>query len=162
MKKNRKNLGFTLVEIIVVLLLISIIAATVFSRSINTDRLNFVAQVDKIRNQIRYPQSMAMKLGESWGFSSDANDYWIFSGTNENNVSEQKLLPGEKTVKIALNDLGVTMDAFTVYFDKYGRPYWNGWNDPTDLIGVEEEINLTDSGSFSQSIKIVGETGLVE
>jgi prepilin-type N-terminal cleavage/methylation domain-containing protein len=156
---NRKDLGFTLVEIIVVLLLISIIAATVFGRATNTDRLNFSAQVDKIRNHVRYPQSMAMKLSEFWGFSCDASDYWIFSGTNMNNVAAQKILPGERTIRVALNDLGVTMEAFTVYFDRYGRPFWN---DPTVPIGIEEEVNLTDSGSFSQLIKIIGETGLVE
>jgi prepilin-type N-terminal cleavage/methylation domain-containing protein len=159
MTMNRKDLGFTLMEIVVVLLLVSIIAATIFGRTTNTDRLNFVAQVDKIRNHIRYPQSMAMKLSEFWGFCCDASDYWIFSGTNVNNVATQKRLPGERTVRVALNDLGVTMEPFTVYFDKYGRPLWN---DPTVPIGVEEEVDVTDSGSFTQSIKIIGETGLVE
>jgi MSHA pilin protein MshC len=159
MEMNRKDPGFTLVEIIVVLLLISIIAATVFSRATNTDRLNFVSQVEIIKNQIRYPQSIAMKRGEFWGFSSDASEYWIFSGTNKDNVAAQERLPGERTDKLSLNDLGVTMEAFTVYFDKYGRPFWN---DPTDPITDQREINLTDSGSWSQSIKIIGETGLVE
>lgn len=159
MAMNRKDLGFTLMEIIVVLLLISIIAATVFGRTSNTDRLNFVSQVEKIKNQIRYPQAVAMKRAEFWGFNCDASEYWIFSGTNENNVAAQERLPGERTEKLSLNDLGVTMEAFTVYFDKYGRPFWNN---PTNPIAVEQEIDLTDSGSWSQTIKIIGETGLVE
>jgi hypothetical protein len=74
-------------------------------------------------------------------------------------VTAQKILPGERTVKVALNDLGVTMEAFTLYYDRYGRPFWTNWTNP---IAVEEEVNVTDSGSFSKSIKIIGETGLVE
>ena len=80
-KIPRYNRGFTIVEIIVVLLLISIIAAATFSRSITTDQMNFVSQYDKIQNQVRYPQSIAMKRSEYWGFSCDTNNYWIFTGT---------------------------------------------------------------------------------
>ena len=63
---NGNNRGFTLVEVTVVVVLIGIIAAVVFARSISTDQLNVVGQVDKIRNHIRYAQSMAMKRNEVW------------------------------------------------------------------------------------------------
>ena len=47
-KMTRNNRGFTLVEITVVVVLIGIIAAVVFARSISTDQINVVGQVDKI------------------------------------------------------------------------------------------------------------------
>ena len=56
--------GFTIIEIVVVLLLISIVAAAVFQRSISTDQMNFRSQFDKIQNQVRYPQSIAIKQSE--------------------------------------------------------------------------------------------------
>ena len=155
---NTDNRGFTIIEIVVVLVLISIIAATVFQRSISTDQMNFRSQFDKIQNQMRYPQSIAMKHSEWWGFACDGNDYWIFTGTNEDTVSEHRLLPGQENVKIALTDLGVTMTPFTVIFDGYGIPYWGDWN---TKMSTEETINLTGSGASPGSVTIIPETGLI-
>ncbi len=162
-KMTRNNRGFTIVEIIVVLVLISIIAAAAFSRSISTDQMNFRSQFDKIQNQARYPQSMAMKRSEWWGFSCDTNDYWIFTGTNETIGANQRILPGQQQTLISLNDLGVTMmdkdgNAFTVIFDRYGRPYWPDWTTP---LVADLKVDLTDSGTESRSFTIVPETGLI-
>ena len=163
-KMTRNNRGFTIVEIIVVLVLISIIAAATFSRSISTDQMNFVSQYDKIQNQVRYPQSMAMKRGGWWGFSCDTNDYWIFTGTNETIVVNRRLLPGQQQTLISLNDLGVTMDGFTVIFDKYGIPYSPGPPDWPTLMSADLDIKLTElgSGPAERWIKILPETGLVK
>ena len=84
---TRNNRGFTIIEIVVVLVLISIIAAAVFRRSISTDQMNFRSQFDKIQNQARYPQSMAVKRSQWWGMSCDTSDYWIFTGTDETNAA---------------------------------------------------------------------------
>ena len=93
--------GFTLVEITVVVVLSGIIAAVVFARSISTDQMNIVGQVDKIRNHIRYAQSMAMKRNEPWGISCNASQYWL-SDITLNAVK----LPGTTTDQISLADLG--------------------------------------------------------
>ena len=157
---NTNNRGFTLIEIVVVLVLISIVAATVFQRSLTTDQMNFRSQFDKIQNQVRYPQSIAMKRSEWWGIANDTNHYWIFTGTNKDDVSKQQRLPGQLDVKISLSELGVTMNpAFTVIFDSYGMPYWGDWN---TKMSVAQTVNLTDSGSYSKSFTITPETGLVK
>ena len=159
---NTDNRGFTIIEIVVVLILISIIAATVFQRSISTEQLNFRIQFDKIQNQMRYPQSIAMKRSEWWGFSCDTNDYWIFTGTNETIVANRRQLPGQRDTLISLNDLGVTMDTggnpFTVIFDPYGIPYYPDYTTP---LAADLVVDLTDSGSESRSFTIVPETGLI-
>ena len=157
----KNNHGFTLIEIVVVLVLISIIAAAVFQRSISTDQMNFRSQFDKIQNQVRYPQSIAMKQSEWWGFTCDTNDYWIFTGTNKDDVTNQRLLPGQRDVKISLADLGVsiTSGAFTVIFDSYGIPYSPDWN---TKISAPLPVNLADSGANSRSFTILPETGLVK
>ena len=163
-KMTRNNRGFTIIEIIVVLLLISIIAAAAFSRSISTDQMNFRSQFDKIQNQMRYPQSMAMKRSEWWGFSCDTNDYWIFTGTNETIGANQRILPGQQQTLISLNDLGVTMDKggnpFTVIFDSFGIPYSPDWN---TKMNSKLTVNLSDSGTGTQtgSFEILPETGLI-
>jgi len=64
----RRPSGFTIVEIVVVLLLMSILAATVIGRSITSSDLDLNSATDKIRNQIRYAQSQAMKRTDAvWG-----------------------------------------------------------------------------------------------
>ena len=158
--RDRSCQGFTLVEMIVVLLLISIIAAAVFSRSISTDRINFVGQLDKIRNRIRYAQSMAMKRSETWGFKCDGlapSTCWMFTGTHADTVSNRRPFPDEKSNQVSLAPSGITIDV-TVYFDPYGKPY-----SPDSTTAVANELDCTVSGPNGQTrpLVIVGETGLV-
>ena len=157
MTMTRDNRGFTILEIVVVMVLISIIAAATFTRSITTDQINFVGQVDKIRQQIRYAQSLAMKSDEIWGIRSDGTEYWLF----ENNTSNEVQLPGGKTAKISLSDLGITMNNFTVYFNKkFGVP----WKSIIFDSQVEPDnplfITIT-AGTESVTFSVTPETGLL-
>ena len=156
----RNNRGFTLVEIIVTLLLISIVATVVFQRSITTDQMNFASQFDKIQNQARYPQSMAMKRSEWWGISCDTNNYWIFTGTNQSTVANHRQLPGQQSTLISLSGVGINMSGFTIFFDEYGRPYNAVWTTPLAAPGLT--VNLDDGGAGSRSFTIEPETGLVK
>jgi prepilin-type N-terminal cleavage/methylation domain-containing protein len=152
----RNNRGFTLIEIIAVLVLMSIIAAGVLVRGMNTDQIDLIAQTAKIRNQIRYAQAPAMKRSEVWGIKCFANQYWLFEGNNANS----KPLPGEKIDIISLTDLGVGMNAFTVYFDELGVP-WKFY----DFVKVTtgNPLNITISGaSDSVTLSITPETGLIQ
>ena len=154
---TRDNRGFTILEIVVVMVLISIIAAATFTRSITTDQINFVGQVDKIRQHIRYAQSLAMKSNEIWGIESNATQYWLF----KNNTSNEVQLPGVQTAKISLSDLGITMNNFTVFFNKkFGVPYksiiFNSKVEP----GFPLFITIT-AGTESVTFSVTPETGLL-
>jgi prepilin-type N-terminal cleavage/methylation domain-containing protein len=96
--------GFTLIEITAVLVLMAIISAYVIGRSINTEQIDLAGQTDKIRNQIRYVQSTAMKRSDAiWGITCDTNQYWMF----QTNILTPVLLPGEQNTQINLSDLGL-------------------------------------------------------
>jgi prepilin-type N-terminal cleavage/methylation domain-containing protein len=155
---TRNNRGFTLVEITVVVVLIGIIAAVVFARSISTDQINVVGQVDKIRNHIRHAQSMAMKRNEVWVLSCDEAQYWLSDIT----LTAVKL-PGATTDRISLADLGVSMNAFEVYFDPLGIPYHlyvdNDNNNPI-TPGNPRTITIS-AGSESQTLNVTPETGFI-
>ena len=153
--------GFSLIEIVVVMVLISIIAATVFTRSITTDQMNVSAQTEKIKSHIRYAQSLAMKRSEIWGIKCASNEYWLFSGVDPDNGPNQVMLPGEKAVKLSLNDLNLTMDAFTIFFDRYGKPY-NAYTDESNNNPLSSELTITVSGSQSRNVTITPETGLIK
>jgi len=157
---NRNNRGFTLVEITVVVVLIGIIAAVVFARSISTDQINVVGQVDKIRNHIRYAQSMAMKRNEVWVISCDAAQYWLSDIT----LTAVKL-PGATTDRISLADLGVSMNAFAVYFDPLGKPYHlyvdvDDDNNNPITPGNPRTITIS-AGSESRTLTVTPETGFI-
>jgi prepilin-type N-terminal cleavage/methylation domain-containing protein len=159
---NRKNSGFTLIEMVVVLVLISIISATVFSRSITTDRINFVGQVDKIRNHIRYAQSLAMKSldmnsDKRWGIKCASNRYWLFTYENLGDQNTPVILPGQKSDRINLSDMGVTMAAFTLFFDGLGKPYIASFN---SALGSFLDIAIA-AGSESRTLRVYPETGLI-
>jgi len=148
---------------VVVLVLISIIAATVFSRSITTDRINFVGQVDKIRNHIRYAQSLAMKSldmnsDERWGIKCASNRYWLFTYENLGDENTPVILPGQRSDRINLSDLGVTMNAFTLFFDGLGKPYITSYDSE-----LPSPLNIAISaGSESSTLNVSPETGLIK
>ena len=158
----RNNHGFTLIEMIVVLVLMSIIAAGVLARSMNTDQIDLMAQVAKIRNHIRYAQAMALKRSDkNWGIKCDGSSaYWFFEGTNPDDSPSQLPLPGEISSQILLADINVTMNGFELYFDKYGRPY-TAYTDETSNTPVStgNPLSITISGV---TLSVTPETGLIQ
>ena len=159
----RRPAGFTIIEMIVVLLLMSIIAATVVGRSITTTDLDLNAQTDKLRNHLRYAQSMAMKRTDTeWGIKIEAGQYWLFRGTNPDETGKQVKLPGvdyaggsaEVTVASGLS-LSTTLGGGFVYFDRLGRPY-----DSTLALSSPKTITVAAS-SENRTISIEPETGLI-
>jgi MSHA pilin protein MshC len=114
--------GFTLVEIIAVLVVLGVLAAVVINRAMSTTTTNRIAQESVVKNHIRYAQAMAVKQGAIWGIKCDGTDYWLFIN-DPNTVTNQRALPGEANAKITLADKNISMSAFTVFFDTIGRPY---------------------------------------
>ena len=156
---QRNQHGFTLVEITVVLVLMAIISAYVIGRSINTEQIDLAAQTDKIRVQIRYAQAMAMKRSDAiWGITCDTNQYWLF----QTNIGTPELLPGEQNAQITLSDLGVNMSAFTLFFDRIGKPY-TAYTDETTNTPLDSDLTITISaGGPSRTIRVIPETGLAQ
>lgn len=167
---QRNQQGFTLIEITAVLVLMAIISAYVIGRSVSTESIDLAAQTDRIRNQIRYTQAAAMKQYDEtlkvWGLKCNANpnQYWLFEGQNPDDVSKQKNFPGEQNLKISLADRGVdNMTAFTLFFDRFGRPYKAYTDETTNLPLDPDELNITISAAGqTRTIRVHPETGLVQ
>jgi prepilin-type N-terminal cleavage/methylation domain-containing protein len=158
---TRNQRGFTLIEIVVVLVLISIIAATVFTRSITTDQINFGAQTEKIKSHIRYAQSMAMKRNQAWGIRCIGNAYWLFGpGASPLIAITPIQMPGQNAAVISLSDQGLDIpSSFILYFDGHGRPYQLA----TGPLVADLPITIEDlpDRSLSRNIFITAETGLI-
>jgi len=157
---KRDQHGFTLLEITAVLVLMAIISAYVIGRAIGTEQIELSGQTDKIRTQIRYAQAMAMKRSDAiWGITCDTNQYWLF----QTNIGTPEFLPGEQNAQITLSDLGVNMSAFTLFFDRIGKPYSaydEATIEPLNNTDNTLTINLT-AGTQSRKLSVIAETGLV-
>jgi prepilin-type N-terminal cleavage/methylation domain-containing protein len=114
----KKRPGFTLLEIVAVLIILGLITATAMMVTDNTD-YNLLSQAQAIRQNIRYAQSMAMKTGAVWGVESDASSYWAFEVVDT--VETLRSFPGQET-PVVLTDVGVSLAAFKVYFNGFGQP----------------------------------------
>ena len=157
--------GFTLVEMVVVLLLMAIIAATVLGRAISTSSIDLNSETDKIRNHLRFAQAEAMKRSNTvWGIKSYGNHYWLFRDTNPDNAANEVRLPGVSysagSSRISEADIGVGLSDFTVFFDRVGRPYNAYTDEATNTpLAAQKTINVT--AGESRAITIEPETGLV-
>jgi prepilin-type N-terminal cleavage/methylation domain-containing protein len=120
---GKDNRGFTMLEIITVLLIVGILAAIAISNVMSPSETSRISQQSVIQNHIRYAQSTAMKRGEMWGIKCDGAVYWLFR-TNEPDIQANQIaLPNEGNAQISLAGKNITLTAFTVFFDSSGRPY---------------------------------------
>jgi prepilin-type N-terminal cleavage/methylation domain-containing protein len=159
--------GFTLIEIVIVMVLISIVAATVFTRSITTDELNLISRAEKIQSHIRFAQSMAMKTNDVWGINCIGNKYWLFN----KNFSLKVKLPGENSEEIDLDGSGLNIPNFPLFFDNFGRPYLV-YNSPESNFPITSavyaapgsltiRVESTEDTSIVRKLSITPETGLI-
>ena len=171
--KRHQN-GFTLVEITAVLVLMAIISAYVIGRSIDTEQIDLAGQTDKIRNHLRYTQSMAMKRSDAdeiWGIKFDpgTDQYWLFFASIPVDAGEpdldaqQVIFPGEQNKKVSAAAAGVDIKPFanpTLFFDRFGKPYVGYINFTGTALDNDLVITLSSNGE-DRTITVTSETGLV-
>ena len=147
--------GFTIIEVVAVLILISIASVVIISRMVNIQSIDLGAQMDKVQTHIRYAQTMAMKRSDTiWGIKCDGTDYWLFKTNDPDTGSNQVQFLGENSNKVPMP----SMDAFILFFDKYGVPY-TAYTDESDNTRVSASL-LIQIGS--ETLKITPETGFVQ
>jgi MSHA pilin protein MshC len=147
--------GFTLIEIIAVLILIGILGAVVFSRVTSTAEINLKVRAEQVKGHIRYVQMRAMNTTSAAtgcnapvGMAASAGRYYMFINCNTGN---QVVLPGaESSAGVDLPG-GSTFPTFS--FDTWGRPYAND-----NATGTSTSISISIGG---EPITITQNTGYV-
>jgi len=148
--------GFTMIEIIAVLMLLGIIAAVVAVRGFSTDAYSLNGTTESIKTHIRLAQTRAMSTNAVWGIHFDSSkSYYMFKNGS---VANRVVLPGQDadSATFAANGPSVTSGVI-VSFDKFGRPYTDAA--ATALQGVNRTITVSYGGS--EDITITKNTGFI-
>jgi len=146
--------GFTLMELITVLIIIGILSAVIVSRA-GTLNSDLAARSSELRSQLRYLQLMAMKNSTTYlSLKSSGTSYWACYSPNGTKL----LLPGESSTTVSsLADKKMTLNSFVISFDAYGIPYTG---DTPVKLTTNATINITINGQ-NAAIIVVPETGFV-
>lgn len=148
MKSIAGTKGFTLIEILAVLLILAILAAVVAVRVTDTGLADRISQAETLKAHLRYAQLRALNTDTAWGIHfASATTYYLFQGAGS---TAPVLIPGEENATVSLtaknSKLTITPPAGgRISFDTFGSP------GPAD-------ITLATSGG---SIVITGNTGFI-
>jgi len=148
----RKRNGFTLIEVVCVLVVMGILTAIAIARMSNTSDYDLAAQVEVIKGHLRIAQARAMSTSSPWGIQFSTNTYYLFKGTGS---TTPVLLPGEDNPTVSLttkkskqtitNLTPASIPAKRVTFDAYGSP---GAANVTITLGDGRIITITKNTGF--------------
>ena len=128
-KTNINRRGFTMIEMVVVLIVMAIVATFILARATPGSN-NLIAQAEILKSHLRYAQIRAMNDTVPWGIRiPDAGSYILY----KDNVQATAWLPGEadetistgKTPQTHRLPTGITVTAgsgLTYNFDDWGSP----------------------------------------
>ena len=134
---KRYEEGFTLVELIVVLLVTAIMVKFAFSHYTSTTVFSLNSITEQLRRDIRYTQALAMSLNASYTITLVAGSYSI-SPT-----------PATGAVSVTMPS-GITLTPTTITFDAMGNPG-----------AAAKSISVAASGVATNTVTVAAETGFV-
>ena len=118
-KTHINHRGFTMIEMVVVLIVLAIVSAVIVYRPTTTSN-DLIAQTEILKSHLRYAQIRAMNDTVSWGIHiSDAGHYVLY----KNNAQATSQLPGETAQTHTLpTDVIITSGVATYNFNDWGSP----------------------------------------
>jgi len=123
-RKTINNVGFTMIEIVAVLLILGIIAAVAVSRISDTTAYDLSSQMEVVKAHLRLAQSRAMGSSSPWGINfATTTTYYLFQG-NGSTTPVQLLGEDSATVNLTTKKSGLTINSAPqrITFDAYGSP----------------------------------------
>jgi len=150
--------GFTLVEMIMVLLILSIVGAVVVSRVVSSSEYTLESRTQILKSHLRYAQGRSMNSSVVWGISfPGGSSYSLFRNGNPADVVA---LPGEGAAVLSLpSGMSVADSAGT------GIISFDGWGSPcTDAGGAVPQGARTLTVSYdgkSRTIVVTPNTGFI-
>lgn len=121
-ERLRLNSGFTLIEVIAVLVIIAIIGAVVVSRGISTADVNVQTEIETVKSHLRYAQYLAMNdiYPTKWGINFQGSSYTLIKDVSGSQTTPFTL-PGESSATHSFAS-PITATVAPVLFDEWGSP----------------------------------------
>ena len=163
-----KTKGFTLIELVMVIVLLGILAVYAAPRLGNIFSMKGASFTDKLRADIRYAQNLAMTSGLRSRVTLTAGSYAVTSSATSTcssfNPARDPATGGSFSVSLTGSYAGITLTlpAMTcLEYDSLGRPY-----DCTGLGGVCSAVlsgmSITvNSSGVAGSVLVSSQTGAV-
>lgn len=114
--------GFTLFEVVMVILILGVLAYFVTTRLFESDMPTKMAELDLVKSHLRFAQIRAMNSESSWGIKfNEPSKYWLYNTTDGEGVA--KRLPGDESSNgiVVLSGIQVS-GAAKVEFNPFGSP----------------------------------------
>ena len=147
--------GFTLVELVMVMILISLLAFTAITRWSATP-FNLSAQTEQLVGDIRYVQTLSMTQGQRYRINFAADRYWFSNRDGSITIPH----PSGNSANILLaNGVSLGFSNNFLVFDGNGTPYSDATL-PGTALAANATVTLS-SGADSRSLQISPETGRV-
>ena len=154
-KTETHQAGFTLIEVIAVLVIIAIVAAVAISKGISTSKVSVTSEANILKTHLRFAQIKAMGATVSWGINISSGSYTLQS----NGATATINLPGETSPTHTFSG-GVTATAPAtnpITFSTLGIPVNSTGNNLTANL----TITLA-QGSSTQTVTVTQYTGFLQ
>ena len=147
---KNNSAGFTLMELIVVLSVMMVMAASAIPYVMNTQAVNLDGAARKLEADIRYAQNLAITTAEDYGFRAVADGsmtkYEVYK-VSDDSLAEDPYDHMDMAEDFATDFTGVTFsdDDHTIQFDNRGLP---------NFVSGSADITLQDQSSGTKTISV--------
>lgn len=150
--RRRTRGGFSLIEAVTVLAILSIVAAFLVSRGISTGAVNAQADANTLKSHLRYAQSLSMNAlpTAKWGIEIDGSSYSLVC-EGDTCPDETPVFPNESSSTISLSANAAASPTGTILFDNWGSP-------GTDDI---PPVTISTNGETVETITVTAGTGFI-
>ncbi len=161
--ETKSSRGFSLMEVVVVLVLLGILSAVAIARVVDHGA-DVRAAADTLKVHLRHAQGRAMNSDAPWGVNFSSNTYTLYT-FDDTNTKRSVFFPGENSATVQLGS-GITISDLggvtTISFDGWGLPYDDEYinPDPGDSLNSDLDFTLT-NGKHSQTITVHQDTGYI-
>jgi len=156
--------GYTLIEIVLVIAVISILSVSIFVYINYSKTFNLDAGTSKVAADLRYAQNLSMSTAQFSGVSFEGNTYFIYTTTGTEDTLVNNPADFGRSLQVDLfHDFGISIASVLigggnkVEFSPLGQPY----SDKTGSILSTESAIILSVGSDTKTITITPNTGKV-